>query len=74
LSPSFQSAFEVESIQPQPLRSSASAQGLELVFTAPPADDLVAAIWARPREFGFMHLTAESAGRGAVDFPVLIYP
>jgi hypothetical protein len=74
LSPAFQRAFEVESIQPQPLRSSAGSQGLELVFHAPPAGDLVAAIWARPREFGFLRLKAESGGGGAVDFPVLIYP
>ena len=74
LSPSFQRAFEIESIQPQPLHSSAGTNGLEFVFAAPPTGDLVATIWARPREFGSLRLAADSDGRGAIELPIFIYP
>jgi hypothetical protein len=74
LNASFQHAFEVESMQPTPLRSSANSDGLEFVYQAPAGGELVAVIWTRPRRFGPVDLQAETDGGGTVKFPVFVYP
>jgi hypothetical protein len=73
LSPSFQLTYEIQSIQPEPARSSAGAEGLELYFR-PLNDDLTAVIWATPRQFGMLKLRAETDGPGSIEVPVFIYP
>jgi hypothetical protein len=74
LSPSFQQAFEIESMQPQPARSSAGTAGLELFFNAPASGELIAVIWTRPRQFGLVQVAGETDGGGAVKFAVFVYP
>jgi hypothetical protein len=72
LSPSFQLTYDIQSMQPEPMRSTATADGLELDF--PPVEgELAVVIWATPRQFGSLDLRAETDG-GAIEIPVLIYP
>lgn len=73
LAPPFQETYEIESIQPQPARSVASPDGLQLRFDKPPAGPLVAVIWARPRQFGRFAMRAQQ-GETSVPFNILIYP
>jgi hypothetical protein len=73
LSPSFQRSYDIQSMQPEPVRSSAGGDGLDLYFH-PGKDDLTAVIWATPRDFGRLTLRAETDLSGPVDFAVLIYP
>ncbi len=73
LSPSFQEAFEIESIQPQPVRSTAGAEGMEFFFRPPAAGELIAIIWTRPRQFGLIPLQAEGDRGGPAAFTVMVY-
>jgi hypothetical protein len=74
LSPSFQRTYEIQSMQPEPARSTAGTEGLDLFFHAPKTGELVALIWGTPRQFGMVKLQAEADSGGPIDFPVLIYP
>lgn len=73
LSPSFQQVYEIQSMQPEPVRSSAGAAGLDLFFR-PVEGDLAAVIWATPRNFGLVNLRAETDSGGAIEIPIFIYP
>jgi hypothetical protein len=68
----FQTSYEVIDMEPQPIRSSASANGIELQF-APMGDNLRAVIWARPRSFGRMHFSLASGGE-TLTVRAFIYP
>jgi hypothetical protein len=74
LSRPFHQAYEVTSIQPWPLRSSAGSENWELVFARPGSGDLVATIWAQPRQFGIMNLEASGDRGSPLSFRVLVYP
>ncbi len=74
LSPSFQHTYDIQSLQPAPLRSRASPEGLELFFHPPEAGELVAVIWSTPRTFGTVDLQAQTDSSGPVKFPVFIHP
>ena len=74
LNPVFQQAYDIQSLQPQPARSSASAEGLDLFFHPPDQGELVVVIWATPQRFGHIELRAQTNNGGALDFPVFIYP
>jgi hypothetical protein len=74
LSSSFQHRFQIESVQPQPARSTGGRSGLELFFSRPPAGELNVVIWAQPRHFGIHELEAETDGSGPVKFSVVVYP
>jgi len=74
LSPSFQQTYDIQSLQPAPLRSRASPQGLELFFHPPEAGELVAVIWSTPRNFGSVDLEAQTDSSGPLKFPVFIHP
>jgi hypothetical protein len=73
LSPPFQRTYDIQSMQPQPVRSSAGGDGLDIYFR-PVKGELTAVIWATPRDFGNFRLRAESDVSEAVEIPVLIYP
>jgi hypothetical protein len=73
LSPSFQRIYDIQSMQPEPARSSAGADGLELHFR-PARSGLAVVIWATPREFGRFNFRAETDAGEPVEIPVLIYP
>jgi hypothetical protein len=74
LSPSFQRVFEIESIQPQPARSTASSNGLEFFFHPPSADEFTAVIWTRPREFGSVAVKADGDRGDPLNFSIFVYP
>ena len=69
----FTDLYEIDSIQPQPLRSNASDGGIVLTFDWPERGNFNAAIWARPRNFGTAPLEIGTP-RGSLTFPVLVYP
>jgi hypothetical protein len=70
---SFQDTYEVESVQPQPLRSNAGINGINLFFDASEQGALTVIIWARPRHFGRINLEVARLP-SMLQFPVLIYP
>jgi hypothetical protein len=74
LSHSFQRTYDIQSLQPAPLRSRASSDGLELFFHPPEAGELVAVIWSTPRTFGSVDLQAQTDSSGPVKIPVFIHP
>ena len=74
LSRLFQQGYEVTSIQPRPLRSSAGPENLEFVFARPLSGDLVATIWAQPRQFGIIDLEASGDRGGPLPFRIIVYP
>jgi hypothetical protein len=74
LSPQFPAAFDIEAMEPRPLRSSAGARGIELVFARSKEGDFAVHIGARPKRFGFVSVTVEAEGLGKVECTQLIYP
>jgi hypothetical protein len=70
----FIESYVIESLYPQPLRSTAGEQGLELVFAPTGAGDLSVHIAARARRFGRVAIAVEVDGLGSVEFRQLIYP
>jgi hypothetical protein len=73
LSPDFQRIYEIQSMQPEPARSSGGADGLHLFFR-PAEGELAVVIWATPRDFGSFTIRADTDLSEAVEIPVLIYP
>jgi hypothetical protein len=73
LSPAFQQIYDVQSMQPEPARSSAGGDGLDLYFH-PAEGELAAVIWATPRQFGSFRMRAETDGSDAIEIPIFIYP
>lgn len=69
----FQQTYEIEAIQPPPVRSTTGSSGINLFFDAYDQDDMRIVIRARPRRFGAV--TAEIARPpGALQLPVLVFP
>lgn len=73
LSAPFQQTYAIESIAPQPMRSTAGRDGMRLAFETPADGPLIADIWARPRRSGQVEMMAQS-GATSVTFHILIYP
>jgi hypothetical protein len=73
LGPAFQSHYEVSDIQPQPLRSSAGADGLDMQFAAG-AGELSVVIWAHPRKFGSVKFTVSGAAAQPLELSPFVYP
>ena len=69
----FWNLYEIDSIQPQPARSSANGGEFVLSFDMANRDGFSAVIWARPRSFGYAALEIGTS-RGALDVPVIVYP
>jgi hypothetical protein len=74
LSRQFQESYEVSSIQPWPLRSTAGPETLELAFARPASGDLLVTIWAHPRRYGLMRVQASGDRGGPVQLPIIVYP
>jgi hypothetical protein len=73
LGQAFQNAYDIEAVQPPPVRSNIGSSGLSLFFDAYDQNDLNIVIRARPRRFGTV--TVEIARLpGSLQMPVLIYP
>jgi len=74
LNRAFVETYDIEVLQPQPLRSAAGASGLDLVVGRSGEDDLALDIAARPRRFGWAFLAVEVEGQGSARFTQFIYP
>jgi len=59
LGPRFQTGYEITSIQPQPLQSTAGPDGLTLKFGAT-GDNQTVVIWAHPRAYGLVRISVAS--------------
>lgn len=71
--PAFHDIYEIESVQPPPMRSHIGRDGLSLYFDTFDPDDLRVVIRARPRRFGAV--TAEVVRPPtALQLPVFIFP
>ena len=70
----FQESFEITSIQPAPSHSAAAADGLDLTFAAAPANTSQVVIWASPRSYGNVHISAHVDDNPALQFNIFIYP
>lgn len=69
----FQDTYEIEAVQPAPVRRTTGNNGINLFFDAYDQGDMQIVVRARPRRFGT--LTADIARMsGALQLPVLIYP
>ena len=69
----FQDTYEIEAVQPQPLRSHISSTGISLFFDADDQDDLNIVVRVRPRRFGMVNIEI-ARQPGLLQMPVLIYP
>lgn len=74
LSSEFARTYDVEVVQPQPLRAAAEATGLAWTFASSSGGPLTVHIAARPRRFGDASLAIEIEGQGRVTFKQRIYP
>jgi hypothetical protein len=74
LSRSFQDKFVITSIQPPPLRSLATLDGLELTFAVALSVENQVTIWARPHDYGSIALEAHADDNPPSNFRVFIYP
>jgi len=74
LNAAFQKNFEISSIQPQPSRSTAEADGIDLTFAGEPRRDARIVIWAHSRHYGLSDITAQAGSEAPVPFWVFVYP
>ena len=74
LSRNFQDKFEITSIQPAPLWSVTTADGLELIFAVTPSVANQVTIWARPHDYGSVAVEAHADDNPPSNFRVFIYP
>jgi hypothetical protein len=73
LGPAFQQTYEIEAIQPTPVRSQTSSNGISLFFDAYDQGDMQVVMRARPRRFGTVNVEIARLP-GAIQLPVLIFP
>ncbi len=69
----FRHAYVIESIQPNPARSTGDVNGLHLWFDTLQDQPLVVEMWVKPQTFGWFELKAQSTP-SPVTLHVLIYP
>lgn len=74
LGPAFASAFEIDSVQPAPMRSTHGNDGLALTFDPPKAGGLTVVIWCRPRQIGFTELAVGTGAEPSLRRSILVYP
>jgi hypothetical protein len=74
LSEAFQKNFEVSDIQPQPARSAAGPDGLDLTFATDGASAARIVIWAHSRHYGVSDITARAGNEAPASFWVFVYP
>jgi hypothetical protein len=66
--------FEIASIQPRPLTSTAGPDGVDLTFAARPNAGRRVVIWTRSRHYGLSRITAAADAGAAAAFWVFVYP
>jgi hypothetical protein len=73
LSRSFQDTYNIDSIEPQPVRATPVVNGAAFTFNAPDTGNLDVRVRVRPRKFGIVPIEIGNAA-GSVRFSVIIYP
>ncbi len=68
----FWDLYEIDSVQPQPVRSSSNDGLFTMTFDAPERG-FNAVVWARPRSFGYVPIEIGTP-QGSLTLPVLVYP
>jgi hypothetical protein len=74
LSRAFQQEFEISKIQPEPTRSTAGADGMDLTFPTDGANAARIVIWAHSRRYGTTDIAARVGNEAPVSFWVFVYP
>jgi hypothetical protein len=74
LGPSFTAHFEIDSLQPMPLHSTQSGEGLTLTFAPPPSGEFTAVMWCRPRHIGLSRQTVALGAGPPIETAVFVYP
>lgn len=74
LSEAFQKNFEVSDIQPQPARSTAGPDGIDLSFATNGASDERVVIWAHSRHYGRSDIAVRLGGEAPLSLWVFVYP
>jgi hypothetical protein len=74
LSRPFQDGFEISNVQPQPTRSAAGPDGIELTFATAPTNAGRIVIWAHSRRYGVSDISARLGNDAPVSFRILVYP
>jgi hypothetical protein len=72
--PDFLDRYELTSLQPAPVASSAGRDGVEYTFARPRGGELNVVLWAHPRRFGRVALEAQAGRDDPVRLPILVYP
>jgi hypothetical protein len=74
LNGAFQRNFEISKIQPEPVRTAAGPDRMDLVFPASGGDSARVVIWAHPRHYGTSDIAAQIGSEAPVSFWVFVYP
>jgi hypothetical protein len=74
LGPRFSSQFEIDSLTPEPIRSTQGPGGLRIAFARPPRGDFTAVMWCRPRRFGWVELSVAVGTQEPIRRTILVYP
>jgi hypothetical protein len=74
LNSAFQRSFDIASILPTPTRSETTADGLVLTFAAAPPVTGQVVIWANPRDYGSLELSARVDDNPPLNLRIFIYP
>lgn len=74
LDPVFEAGFDIEAMQPEPLRAFADDAGLHLFFVASPDARSLVELRIRPTGWGRVRSTLGVAGIGSVEMMTMIFP
>ena len=74
LNEAFQKNFEISKIQPEPTRTAAGSDGMDLVFPTDGANATRVVIWAHSRHYGSNDIAARVGNEVPVPFWVFVYP
>jgi hypothetical protein len=74
LGPAFSAQFEIDSLHPEPVRSTQGPDGLHMAFARPPTGDLTVVLWCRPRRFGRLDLSVALGAQAPIQRMILVYP
>ncbi len=70
----FQEAYEIEAVEPRPVRTSAGQNGFDFYFEPTSGEALNIVLWARPRRIGLLSLEVAGPGAASLPFRVFVYP
>ena len=74
LNNALQQHFEISKIQPEPTRTAAGPDGMDLFFATGGTNAARIVIWAHSRRYGVSDITARVGSEAPVSFWVFVYP